>query len=47
VPVIEQDTASKHTFKNLTGGVNYAIEACVLGTAGLSDWTDPYSMFAD
>jgi hypothetical protein len=47
VPVIEQDTASKHTFKKLTGGVNYIIEACVLGTAGLSDWTGPATMFAD
>jgi hypothetical protein len=47
VPVIEQDTASTHTFKKLTGGVNYIIEACVLGTAGLSDWTGPATMFAD
>jgi hypothetical protein len=47
VPVIEQDTASTHTFSGLTGGVSYAIEVRVLGTAGLSDWTCPASLFAD
>jgi hypothetical protein len=47
VPVIEQETASTHIFSGLTGGVSYAIEVSVLGTAGLSDWTDPASLFCD
>ena len=47
VPMIVQDTASTHTFSGLTGGVSYAIEVSVLGTAGLSDWTCPASMFCD
>jgi hypothetical protein len=47
VPVIEQDTASTHTFCALTGGVSYAIEVSVLGTAGPSGWSNPASLFAD
>jgi hypothetical protein len=47
VPVIVQDTASTHTFSALTGGVSYAIEVSVLGTAGPSGWSNPASLFAD
>jgi hypothetical protein len=47
VPVIEQDTASWHTFSNLTAGVNYKLEVSVLGAAGPSDWSNPASLTAD
>jgi hypothetical protein len=47
VPVIEQDTASYHTFNSLTAGVSYKIEVSALGTAGPSDWSNPASLTAD
>lgn len=47
VPVVEQDTASTHTFSNLTAGVNYKVEVSVLGAAGVSDWSNPASLTAD
>jgi len=47
VPVIEQDTASTHTFTNLTAGVIYKIDVSVLGAAGVSDWSNPASLTAD
>jgi hypothetical protein len=47
VPIIEQDTASWHTFTNLTAGVAYKIEVSVLGAAGTSDWSNPGSLTAD
>jgi hypothetical protein len=47
VPVIEQDTASFHTFEDLTAGVNYTVDVSVLGAAGVSDWSSPASLFAD
>ncbi len=47
VPVIEQDTASTHTFSNLTAGVIYKIDVSVLGAAGPSDWSNPASLTAD
>ena len=47
VPVVEQDTASTHTFTSLTAGVNYKIEVSVLGAAGVSDWSNPASLTAD
>ena len=46
-PIIEQDTASWHTFSNLTAGVNYNIEVSALGAAGPSDWSNPASLTAD
>jgi hypothetical protein len=47
VPVIEQDTASTHTFSSLIAGVNYKLEVSALGTAGPSDWSNPASLTAD
>jgi hypothetical protein len=47
VPVVEQDTASTHTFDNLTAGVSYTIDVSVLGAAGVSDWSNPASLTAD
>ena len=47
VPVVEQDTASTHTFDNLTAGVSYKIDVSVLGAAGVSDWSNPASLTAD
>jgi hypothetical protein len=47
VPIIEQDTASWHTFTSLTAGVTYKIEVSVLGAAGTSDWSNPASLTAD
>jgi len=46
-PVIEQDTASTHTFSSLTAGVNYKLEVSALGAAGPSDWSNPASLTAD
>jgi len=46
-PVLEQDSAAKHTFSGLTSGQSYKIEVSVLGTAGTSGWSSPISMFAD
>ena len=47
VPVVEQDTASTHTFDNLTAGVSYKIDVSVLGAADVSDWSNPASLTAD
>jgi hypothetical protein len=47
VPLIEQDTASYHTFTGLTAGVTCKIEVSVLGAAGPSDWSNPASLTAD
>jgi hypothetical protein len=47
VPVIEQDTASTHTFSSLIAGVNYKLEVSALGAAGPSDWSNPASLTAD
>ncbi len=46
-PIIEQDTASRHTFTSLTAGVNHTIDVSASGTAGQSDWSSPASLFAD
>jgi len=46
-PIIEQDTASNHTFSSLTAGVNYKLEVSALGAAGPSDWSNPASLTAD
>jgi hypothetical protein len=46
-PIIEQDTASNHTFSSLVAGVNYKLEVSALGTAGQSDWSNPASLTAD
>ncbi len=46
-PIVEQDTASRHTFASLTAGVNYTIEVSASGTAGQSDWSSPASLVAD
>ena len=45
--MIEQDTASTHTFSSLMAGVNYKIEVSALGAAGASDWSNPASLTAD
>jgi hypothetical protein len=47
VPVIEQDTASSHTFSGLVAGVKYTIEVSASGAAGQSDWSDPACLTAD
>jgi hypothetical protein len=47
VPVIEQDTASFHTFSGLTAGVKYTIEVSASGASGQSDWSSPASLTAD
>jgi len=47
VPIIEQDTASVHIFKNLIAGVIYKLEVNALGAAGTSDWSNPASLTAD
>ena len=47
VPIIEQDTATTHTFADLIAGVKYIIEVNAVGTAGTSDWSSPVSLTAD
>jgi hypothetical protein len=47
VPVVEQDTACTHTFRNLVAGVKYTIDVNAAGTAGTSDWSIPVSLTAD
>ena len=47
VPVVEQDTASFHTFASLASGVKYTIDVNASGTAGQSDWSSPASLTAD
>ena len=48
VPVIEQDTASYHTFAGLISGVKYTIEVSASGTGGtVSDWSGAISLTAD
>lgn len=47
VPVIEQDTASTHTFSNLIAGVKYIIDVNAAGSAGTSDWSSQASLTAD
>ena len=47
VPVIEQDTATTHTFSNLVAGVKYTIDVNAAGTAGTSDWSGAISLTAD
>lgn len=46
-PVIVQDTAATHVFTGLTAGVCYTFAVQVLGTAGLTDWSDAASLTAD
>ena len=47
VPVIEQDTATTHTFSSLVAGVKYTIDVNAAGTAGTSDWSGAISLTAD
>ncbi len=47
VPVIEQDTAAKHTFTSLVAGVKYTADVNASGTAGTGDWSNPASLTAD
>jgi hypothetical protein len=47
VPVIEQDTASTHTFSSLVAGVKCTIDVNASGTAGTSDWSGAISLTAD
>jgi hypothetical protein len=47
VPVVVQDTASTYTFTSLTAGVTYKLEVSALGSAGVSDWSNPASLTAD
>jgi hypothetical protein len=46
-PILGQSTASAYTFTGLTPGVNYTVEVNALGAAGLSDWSNPASLFCD
>ena len=46
-PIVEQATASRHTFTGLAAGVNHTVDASASGTAGQSDWSSPASLFAD
>ena len=48
VPVVEQDTASFHTFASLVSGVKYTIDVNASGTGGtVSDWSGAISLTAD
>ena len=47
VPVIEQDTATTHTFSSLVAGVKYTIDVNAAGTAGTSDWSGAIGLTAD
>lgn len=46
-PIVGQSTASYYTFIGLTPGVNYTVVVNALGAAGLSDWSNPASLFCD
>jgi hypothetical protein len=46
-PILAQSTASYFTFTGLTPGVNYTLDVNVLGAAGVSDWSNPASLFCD
>jgi hypothetical protein len=46
-PIVSQSTASNYTFTGLTPGMSYTVEVNALGTAGLSDWSNPASLFCD
>lgn len=46
-PILSQSTSANFTFTGLTPGVNYTLEANVLGSAGVSDWSNPASLFCD
>jgi len=47
VPVVVQDTACTHTFRNLIAGVKYIIDVNAAGSAGTSDWSAAASLTAD
>jgi hypothetical protein len=47
LPLILQDTTATHVFTGLTAGVCYAVDVCVLGTAGPTDWSVAARMFSD
>jgi hypothetical protein len=47
LPIVEQDTASTHTFTGLIAGVKYTGDVNATGTAGTSDWSSPASLTAD
>jgi hypothetical protein len=48
VPVVEQDTASFHTFASLVSGVKYTMDVNASGTGGtVSDWSGAISLTAD
>ena len=48
VPVVEQDTASFHTFASLVSGVKYTMDGNAAGTGGtVSDWSGAISLTAD
>jgi hypothetical protein len=46
-PLLAQSTASFYLFTGLTPGVNYTAVANALGAAGLSDWSNPASVFCN
>jgi hypothetical protein len=46
-PILAQSTASYITFTGLTPGVNYTVVVNALGAAGVSDWSNPASLFCD